>query len=62
MEDNELMVFGTKNLRLVDASILPTQVGGHLTSTLYALAERAADIDKKSNGSGAPDRVKHDVK
>ena len=45
--DKELMVYGTRNLRVVDASVLPTQVCGHLTSTLYALAERAADIIKK---------------
>ena len=47
--DNELVVYGTRNLRVVDASVLPTQVYGHLTSTLYALAERAADIIKKRN-------------
>jgi hypothetical protein len=27
----------------VDASVLPFQIDGHLTSTLYAVSERAAD-------------------
>ena len=42
--DSELRVYGTVNVRVVDASVLPTQVSGHLTSTLYAVAERAAEI------------------
>jgi choline dehydrogenase-like flavoprotein len=33
---------------VVDASILPMQISGHLTSTLYAIAERASDIIKAS--------------
>ena len=44
--DSELMVYGTTNLRVVDASVLPTQLSGHLTSVLYGVAERAADIIK----------------
>lgn len=44
--DDKLMVYGTKNVRVVDASVFPFQVSGHLTSTLYALSERAADIIK----------------
>lgn len=43
----ELKVYGTKNVRVIDASILPFQVCGHLTSTLYAVAEKAADAIKK---------------
>ena len=42
----ELLVYGTSNVRVVDASILPFQIDGHLTSTLYAVAERTADIIK----------------
>lgn len=45
--DPELRVYGTANVRVVDASILPTQISGHLTATLYAIAERASEIIKK---------------
>jgi choline dehydrogenase len=44
--DPTLKVYGTSNVRVVDASVLPMQVSGHLTSTIYAVAERAADIIK----------------
>jgi choline dehydrogenase len=44
--DPTLKVYGTSNVRVVDASVLPMQVSGHLTSTIYAVAERAADIMK----------------
>lgn len=40
-------VYGTDNVRVVDASIIPFQVCGHLTSTLYAVAERIADLMKE---------------
>ncbi|PYH94523.1 alcohol oxidase [Aspergillus ellipticus CBS 707.79] len=42
----QLTVYGTSNVRVVDASVLPFQVCGHLTSTLYAVAERASDLIK----------------
>lgn len=44
--DTSLQVYGTSNVRVVDASVLPFQVCGHLQSTIYAVAERAADIIK----------------
>ncbi|KAJ5199647.1 Glucose-methanol-choline oxidoreductase [Penicillium cf. griseofulvum] len=44
--DSSLKVYGTSNVRVVDASVLPFQVCGHLQSTVYAVAERAADIIK----------------
>ncbi|KAK8209253.1 putative glucose oxidase [Phyllosticta capitalensis] len=46
--DTNLKVYGTKNVRVVDAGVLPFQVCGHLVSTLYAVAEKAADIIKAS--------------
>lgn len=42
--DKDLKVYQTSNVRVVDASVLPLQVSGHLTSTLYAVAERASDL------------------
>lgn len=47
--DSELRVYGTANVRVVDASVLPMQTSGHLSSTIYALAERAATIIEKNN-------------
>lgn len=44
--DTSLKVYGTSNVRVVDASVIPFQVCGHLQSTIYAVAERAADIIK----------------
>lgn len=46
--DSSLKVYGTSNVRVVDASILPFQVCGHLVSTLYAVAEKASDLIKAS--------------
>ncbi|PQE04603.1 glucose oxidase protein [Rutstroemia sp. NJR-2017a BBW] len=48
--DPKLKIYGTSNVRVVDASIWPYQISGHLTSTLYAVAERAADIIKAESG------------
>ena len=48
--DERLNVYGTTNVRVVDASVLPFQVCGHLVSTLYAVAERAADLIKADAG------------
>lgn len=42
--NKELKVYSVNNVRVVDASILPLQTSGHPTSTLYAVAERAADL------------------
>lgn len=44
--NDQLTVYGTTNVRVIDASIVPFQVCGHLTSTLYAISERVADIMK----------------
>lgn len=44
--DAELRVYGTANVRVVDGSVIPVQISGHPIATLYALAERAADMIK----------------
>jgi choline dehydrogenase-like flavoprotein len=36
-------VYGTENVRAVDASIFPTQISGHLTASVYAIAGKIAD-------------------
>ena len=45
--DNHLKVYGTNNLRVADASIVPLIPRGNPQSTVYAIGERAADIIKK---------------
>ena len=42
-----MVVHGTSNLRVVDASVFPLQVRGNLASLVYAVAERAADLIKE---------------
>ena len=44
--NDRLLVHGTANLRVVDASIMPTVPGGNIQTSVYAVAERAADIIK----------------
>ena len=44
--DHRLVVYGTENLRVVDASIMPLIPRSNLQSTVYAVAERAADLIK----------------
>lgn len=42
----DLLVYGTKKLSVVDASIMPLIPATHLQLTVYAVAEKASDIIK----------------
>lgn len=48
--DERLRVWGTKGLRIVDASIIPLQVSGNIQSAVYAVAEKASDMIKEDWG------------
>jgi choline dehydrogenase-like flavoprotein len=43
---DELLVYGIQGLSVVDASILPMIPAAHLQATMYAVAEKAADLIK----------------
>jgi choline dehydrogenase-like flavoprotein len=44
--DSALLVYGTKKLSIIDASILPVIPAAHVQATIYPVAEKAADILK----------------
>ncbi|KAK8037634.1 aryl-alcohol dehydrogenase [Apiospora marii] len=46
--DARLVVHGTTNLRVVDASVFPLMPSGNIQATVYAVAERAADFIKEA--------------
>ncbi|KZT10003.1 GMC oxidoreductase [Laetiporus sulphureus 93-53] len=44
--DATLKVYGTKNIRIVDLSVIPLPIASHTQTVAYAIAEQAADIIK----------------
>lgn len=46
--DGSGRLYGAQNVRVVDASIFPTQISGHLSAGVYAIALKIADSMKKN--------------
>lgn len=44
--DEQLLLKGAMGLRIVDAGVIPRQVGSHTQAPVYAIAERASDLIK----------------
>lgn len=43
---DKLLVYGVKQLSVVDASIIPLIPAAHLQATMYAVPEKAVDVTK----------------
>ncbi|KAI0480617.1 hypothetical protein GGR56DRAFT_687831 [Xylariaceae sp. FL0804] len=54
--DTSLLVYGTRNVRVVDGSVFPYQPSGHPMGLTYALAVRAAQLFQQMPGGGGPTR------
>lgn len=55
--DSHLRVKGAKGLRVIDASAFPNNVSGNICSSVYALAEKGADIIKADSGYAVLDKI-----
>ena len=50
--DERLAIYGTKNMRICDASVLPIIPRGNILTAVYAFAEKAAEIIVRETKSG----------
>ncbi|KAH8895432.1 alcohol oxidase [Thozetella sp. PMI_491] len=55
--DADLRVKGVKNLRVVDASVFPVIITGHLQVAVYAMAEQAAQIIQAERSTGSAENL-----
>lgn len=46
--DPKLRVYGIKNLRVVDGSIMPVIPASHTNSVIYMIGEKASDLIKQT--------------
>ncbi|SNX83165.1 related to Glucose dehydrogenase [acceptor] precursor [Melanopsichium pennsylvanicum] len=50
--DASLKVYGTSNVRVADASVIPIHVSSHIVATVYAIGEKAAAMIKENAVKG----------
>lgn len=52
MVDAALRVRGVSGLRVADASVMPSVISANTNATVYAIAERAAELMRTTHRSG----------